>query len=163
MCPLASGGKEKPGLDRVNLLLFSKLLVCSKWPWLVLWEREKKLWRPSDGGDLLSSAWRWKLSVSRWGGCLACVVSGDSGVLVNWRWYACTWLLVLSSVACLSHSYKSGDHERRWATEAQLMRRDIVETSMSWAESDTGRLVAAISEEGELACLCLWFRRWSVS
>ena len=28
-------------------------------------------------------------------------------------------------------------------------------TSMSWAESDTGRLVAAISEEGESACLCL--------
>ena len=28
---------------------------------------------------------------------------------------------------------------------------------MTWAESDTGRLVAAISEEGESACLCLWF------
>ena len=42
-------------------------------------------------------------------------------------------------------------------------RREIVETSMSWAESDTGRLFAAISEEGESACLCLWFRRWSVS
>ena len=28
---------------------------------------------------------------------------------------------------------------------------EIVETSMSWVGSDTGRLVAAISEEGELA------------
>ena len=54
----------------------------------------------------------------------------------------------------------SGDHGGRWATEAQLKRREIVETSMSWAESDTGRLVAAFSEEGESACLCLGFRRW---
>ena len=69
---------------------------------------------------------------------------------------------MLSSVACLSHSYKSGDHELRWATQAQLTRREIVETSMYWAESDTGRLAAAISEEGESASLCLWFRRWSV-
>ena len=37
-------------------------------------------------------------------------------------------------------------------TQAQLTRRDIAETSMSWAGSDTGRLVAAISEEGESAC-----------
>ena len=74
----------------------------------------------------------------------------------------CTLLLVLFSVACMSHSYKSGDREWRWATQPQLMRREIVETSMSWADSDTGRLVAAISEEGESACLCLWFRRWSV-
>ena len=56
----------------------------------------------------------------------------------------------------------SGDHEGRWATQAQLTRRDIVETSMSWAGSDTGRLVAAIAAEGESAYLCLWFRRWSV-
>ena len=27
---------------------------------------------------------------------------------------------------------------------------------MSWAGSDTGRLVAAIAEEGESAYLCLW-------
>ena len=47
----------------------------------------------------------------------------------------------------------SGAHEWRWPTQAQLTRRDIVETSMSWAESDTGRLVAAISEEGESTCL----------
>ena len=74
----------------------------------------------------------------------------------------CTWLLVLSSVACLSHSFKSGNHEGRWATQAQLTRRDIVETSMSWAGSDTGRLVAAIAEEGESAYLSLWFRCWPV-
>ena len=30
-----------------------------------------------------------------------------------------------------------------------------METTMSWTESDTGHLVAAISEEGESACLCL--------
>ena len=56
-------------------------------------------------------------------------------------------LLVLSSVACLSHAFKSGDHEGPWVTQAQLTRREIVETSMSWAGSDTGRLVAAFSEE----------------
>ena len=46
------------------------------------------------------------------------------------------------------HSYTS-DIEKR-------------ETSMSCAGSDTGRLVAAIAEEGESAYLCLWFRRRSV-
>ena len=56
----------------------------------------------------------------------------------------------------------SGDREGRWATRAPLTTRDIVETSMSWAGSDTGPLVAAIAEEGESAYLCLWFRRWSV-
>ena len=69
---------------------------------------------------------------------------------------------MLSSVACLSHSFKSGDHEGRWAIEAQLTKREIVETLMSWAGSDTGRLVAAVAEEGESVYLCLWFRRWSV-
>ena len=49
----------------------------------------------------------------------------------------------------------SGDHEWRWATQAQLTRREIVETLMSWAGSNTARLVAAISEEGESAYLCL--------
>ena len=65
-------------------------------------------------------------------------------------------------VACLSHSYMSGDHEGHWATRAQLTRREIVETSMSWAGSDTGRIVSAIAKEGESAYLCLWFRRLSV-
>ena len=67
----------------------------------------------------------------------------------------CTRLLVLSSVTCLSHSYMSGDHEWRWATQAELTRREIVETSMSWAGSDTGRLVAAIAEESSCMCLSL--------
>ena len=49
----------------------------------------------------------------------------------------------------------SGDHEWRWATQAQLTRREIVDTSTSWAGSDTGRLAAAISEEGESAYLSL--------
>ena len=48
---------------------------------------------------------------------------------------------MLSSVARVSRSYKSGPHEWRRLTQAQLTRRDIVETSMSWAESDTGRLL----------------------
>ena len=56
---------------------------------------------------------------------------------------------MLSSVARVSRLYKSGPHEWRRPTQAQLTRRDIVETSMSWAESDTCRLVAAVSEEGE--------------
>ena len=51
----------------------------------------------------------------------------------------------------------SGDHEWRWTTQAQLTRGEIVETSMSWAGTDTGRLVAAIAEEGQSAYLCLWF------
>ena len=53
----------------------------------------------------------------------------------------------------MSHSFKSGDHEGCWATQAQPTRREIVETSVSWAESDTGRLFAAISEEGESVSL----------
>ena len=47
----------------------------------------------------------------------------------------------------------SGDHEWCWATQAQLTRREIVETSMCWVGSDTGRLVAAVAEEGESAYL----------
>ena len=74
----------------------------------------------------------------------------------------CTWLLGMSGVARLSHSYKSGVHEWHRLTQAKLTRREFVETSMSWAGSDTGRLVAAIAEEGESAYLCHWFRRWSV-
>ena len=62
---------------------------------------------------------------------------------------------MLSSVACLSHSYKSGDHEWHWATQAQLTTRDIVETSMSWAWSDTGRQRAAISERKVSQHVCV--------
>ena len=43
---------------------------------------------------------------------------------------------MLSGVARVSHSYKSGAHEWRWPTQAQLTRREFVDTSMSWAESD---------------------------
>ena len=45
------------------------------------------------------------------------------------------------------------------STQAQLTRREIVEMSMSCVGSVTGRLVAAISEDGDSACLRLWFRR----
>ena len=77
-----------------------------------------------------------KLSVSRCGRWLACVVSGDSGVLVNWRWYACIWLLVRSSVACLSHSFKSDDHEWYWAAPSPAdetwYRRNIDVLGREW-------------------------------
>ena len=53
---------------------------------------------------------------------------------------------MLSIVARMSHSYKSGAHGWRWPTQAQLTKREFVETSMSWAGSDTGRNRAAISE-----------------
>ena len=62
----------------------------------------------------------------------------------------------LTSGAFQRRSYKSGPHEWRRPTQAQLTRSDIVETSMSWAQSDIGRLVAAISEEGESACVCVF-------
>ena len=62
---------------------------------------------------------------------------------------------MLFGVARVSHSDKSGAHEWRWSTQAQLTRREFVETSMSWAESDNGRLVATSSEEGESTCLSL--------
>ena len=57
----------------------------------------------------------------------------------------CTWLLVLSIVARACQSFKNGAREWRWQTRAQLTRRVFVETSMSWAGSDTGRHRAAIS------------------
>ena len=37
----------------------------------------------------------------------------------------CTWLPVLSIVARVSHSYKSGAHRWRWPTQAQLRWRDV--------------------------------------
>ena len=46
--------------------------------------------------------------------------------------------------ACLS--FKNGARECRWSTQAQLTRRVFVETSMSWAGSDTGRHRVAISK-----------------
>ena len=75
----------------------------------------------------------------------------------------CTSLLVLSSVARVSRLYKSGAYEWRWLTQAQLTRREFIETSMSWAGTDTGRLYRYLGEEGELAYPCLWFHCWSVS
>ena len=53
---------------------------------------------------------------------------------------------MLSIVARACQSFKNGAREWRWSTQAQLTRRVFVETSMSWAGSDTGRHRAAISE-----------------
>ena len=53
---------------------------------------------------------------------------------------------MLSIVARARQSFKNGAREWRWSTQAQLTRRVFVETSMSWAGSDTGRHRAAISE-----------------
>ena len=44
-----------------------------------------------------------------------------------------------SIVARACQSFKNGAREWRWSTQAQLTRRVFVETSMSWAGSDTGR------------------------
>ena len=46
----------------------------------------------------------------------------------------------------MCQSLKNGAREWRWQTQAQLTRRVFVETSMSWAGSDTGRHRAAIPE-----------------
>ena len=53
---------------------------------------------------------------------------------------------MLSIVARACQSFKNGAREWRWPTKAQLTRRVFVETSMSWAGSDTGRHRASISE-----------------
>ena len=53
---------------------------------------------------------------------------------------------MLSIVARACQSFKNGAREWQWQTQAQLTRRVFVETSMSWAGSDTGRHRAAISE-----------------
>ena len=53
---------------------------------------------------------------------------------------------MLSIVARACQSFKNGAREWRWSTQAQLTIRVFVETSMSWAGSDTGRHRAAISE-----------------
>ena len=53
---------------------------------------------------------------------------------------------MLSIVARACQSFKNGAREWRWSTQAQLTMRVFVETSMSWAGSDTGRQRAAISE-----------------
>ena len=55
---------------------------------------------------------------------------------------------MLSIVARACQSFKNGARECRWPTQAELTRRVFVETSMSWAGSDTstGRHRAAISE-----------------
>ena len=67
----------------------------------------------------------------------------------------CTWRLGMSSVARVCCSVKSGAHGRCWPTQAQLMRSEIFETSMSRAGSVFGVLNRYLREEGESACLCL--------
>ena len=66
-----------------------------------------------------------------------------------------TWRLGISGAARLSHSYKSGAQERRWPTQAQLTRREFVETSIPWAGSVSAVLCCYLREEGESAFLCL--------
>ena len=44
---------------------------------------------------------------------------------------------------------------KNWSTQAQLTRRVFVETSMSWAGSDTGRHRAAISERKVSWYICV--------
>ena len=58
-------------------------------------------------------------------------------------------------VAPVRCSYKSGIHEWRWPTQAQLMRSAFFETLMSWAGSVSGVLCRYLREEGESACVCL--------
>ena len=55
------------------------------------------------------------------------------------------------NVAHANRSYENSAHEWRLPTQLQLMRHEFVETSLSWAKSDTGRLVAITSEEGQSA------------
>ena len=54
---------------------------------------------------------------------------------------------MLSIILRAGQSFKNGAREWRWQTQAQLTRRVFVETSMSWAGSDTGRHRAAIAEK----------------
>ena len=53
---------------------------------------------------------------------------------------------MLFTVARACQSFKNGAREWRWPIQAQLTRRVFVETSMSWAGSDTGCHRAAISK-----------------
>ena len=62
---------------------------------------------------------------------------------------------MLSIVARACQSFKNGAREWRWPTQAQLTRRVFVETSMSWAGSDTGRHRAAISERKVSLHVCI--------
>ena len=62
---------------------------------------------------------------------------------------------MLSIVARACQSFKNGAREWRWQTQAQLTRRVFVETSMSWAGSDTGRHRAAISERKVSLHVCV--------
>ena len=78
-----------------------------------------------------------------------------AGVLADWNRSDKHLTSGVVRVVRVRRSFKSGVHERRWPTQAQLMRCEIFETSMSWAGSVCGVLCRYLREEGELACLCL--------
>ena len=65
-------------------------------------------------------------------------------------------------VVCVRRSFKSGVHERRWPTQAQLMRGEFLETAPYWAGVVSVRL-GAITEKKVSQHSCVWFQRWSVS
>ena len=58
------------------------------------------------------AGWRWFLDIA--------------GVLADWNRSDMHLTSGVVGVACVRHSFKSGVHEWRWPTQAQLMRSDIL-------------------------------------
>ena len=61
----------------------------------------------------------------------------------------------MSGVARMRRSFKSGVLERRWPTQAQLTRSDILRNIDVLGRSVSGVLCRYLREEGESAFLCL--------
>ena len=67
-------------------------------------------------------------------GCLALILD-FAGVLMIWNRSDMHLTSGMTNVARVGRSFKSGAPGQRWATQAQLMRSEIFETSMFWAGS----------------------------
>ena len=87
------------------------------------------------------AGWRWFLDIA--------------GVLADWNRSDMHLTSGLVGVVRVRRSLKSGVDERRWPTQAQLMRSDILRNIDVPGRSVYGVLCRYLGEEGESAFLCL--------
>ena len=76
-------------------------------------------------------------------------------VLMNWNRSDMHLPSGVVSVVCVHCSFKSGVHEWRWPTQAQMMRSDILRNIDVLGREYLGVLCRYLREEGESAFQCL--------
>ena len=78
-----------------------------------------------------------------------------AGVLMKWNRSDMHLTSGVAGVARVRCSFKSGVHEWRWPTQAQLMRSDILRNTDVLGRSVSGVFCRYLQEDGESACVGL--------